>query len=330
MSIRAKLFARTAVKSVRRSLRANTPVWIAYGLLVLLFIVTTIVSPAFAAIGPVGTLAAQASFLGIVALGQTFVIISGGVDLSVSAVISAAAVLSSSVSHGHNSSLVWVVPLCFAVGLVVGTVNGIGVAIGVSPIIMTLGTQGVVYGSLLLYTKGQAGYAPPQDLIWLGTHKWGPVPVVVVLWIVLGVVGGFALRRTIYGRHLYAIGTEPTVANFSGVNLPLVRVVSYVISALCAVVAGLAVGGYVAQTYLTIGDTFLFTSVAAVVVGGASILGGSGLYIGTVAGAAILTLLTNLLDILNLKAGALEMIYGGVILATVAVVTRRTASSVVR
>jgi ribose transport system permease protein len=311
-------------RHIARSVKTNSPVWIAYVLLVVLFIVTVLVSPEFAHLGPIGTLAAQASFLGIAALGQTFVIISGGVDLSISAVISAAAVLSATLSDGQNSALWWVVPLCFAIGLAVGLVNGTGVALGVSPIIMTLGTQGVVFGAILLYTQGQAGYAPPSNIIWLATHKWGPVPVSVALWAALGILGGFVLRRTIYGRQLYAIGTQQTVARFSGVNLPAVQIASYVISATCAVIAGLAIGGYANQTYLTIGDPYLFTSVAAVVVGGASILGGKGIYAGTVAGAAILTLLTNLLDILNLKQGALEMIYGAVILGTVAIATRRS------
>lgn len=315
---------------VKRSFKTNSPVWIAYGLLVVLFIATVVVSPGFAHVGPIGTLAAQASFLGIAALGQTFVIISGGVDLSISAVMSAAAVLSATLSDGQNGELWWVIPLCFAIGIVVGFINGIGVALGVSPIIMTLGTQGVVFGAVLLYTQGQAGYAPPSHIIWLATHRWGHVPVSVFLWIVLGVFGGFLLRRTIYGRQLYAIGTQPTVARFSGVNLPAIQITSYVISATCAVVSGLLIGGYANQTYLTIGDPYLFTSVAAVVVGGASILGGKGIYAGTVAGAAILTLLTNLLDILDLKQGALEMIYGAVILATVAIATRRSMWPVAR
>lgn len=312
--------------AIARSLRTLPSIWIAYGLAMALFMATAIISPGFAHLGPVGTLAAEASFLGIAGLGQTFVIIGGGVDLSISGMISAAAVLSASLSHGHNASLEWVVPFLLGLGLVVGLINGAGVAIGVSPIIMTLGTQGVIFGGLLLYTKGQAGYSPPNDLLWLGTHKWGPIPVVVVLWIVLGLIGGFVLRRTIYGRHLYSIGAEATVARFSGVNLPFIQIAAYVVSALCAVLSGLAVGGYVAQTYLNVGDPYLFTSVAAVVLGGASILGGSGLYLGTVAGAAILTLLTNLLDILNLQEGWLEMIYGGVILATVIVATRRSVT----
>ena len=310
---------------ITRSMRTHSPVWIAYALAFVLLIVTIIISPGFGHLGAVGTLAASAAFLGIAGLGQTFVIIGGGVDLSISAVISMAAVVSATMSHGHNSALVWVIPFCFLVGISVGIANGIGVALGVSPIVMTLGTQGVVYGALLLYTQGQAGYAPPSDLIWLATHKWGPVPVVVILWLALGAVGGFVLRRTIFGRDVYAIGTQQTVAQFSGVNLPAIQIGSYIISATCAVIAGLVIGGYAAETYLTIGDPYLFTSVAAVVVGGASILGGSGIYAGTVAGAAILTLLTNLLAILNMKQGALEVIYGAVILITVAVATRRSA-----
>jgi ribose transport system permease protein len=312
---------------VRATLARDASVWLGYVLLCVLAICTEVISPGFAGRDGFSLVATQATFLGIAALGQTFVIITGGVDLSVSSLISMAAVMVSALCHGHNDALIWVIPLVLAVGLIVGLINGTGVALGVSPIIMTLGTQGVVLGALLLYTKGTAGFAPPSAVTWIANHRWGPLPVAVVAWVLIGVPAAFLLRRTIYGRHVYAVGASATVAHFSGVNLPRVRIASYVISALAAVVAGVGVAGYVGQTYLTVGDPYLFTSVAAVVVGGASILGGSGRYAGTVAGALTLTLLINLLDILNLTQGIIDIIYGAVILVAVAFATRRSEST---
>ncbi len=311
----------------RAAVSRHRSIGIAYVLLCVLFITTTAISPSFASVSELATLATQASFIGLVALGQTFVIIGGGVDLSVSAVISGAAVMVSALAHGSDASLGWIIPLLFAFAICIGLVNGAGVALGVSPIIMTLGMQGVVGGALLVYTRGTAGAAPPHAVAWLATHRWGPVPVDVIVWAALGTAAGFVLRKTIYGRHLYAIGSGATVARFSGVNVVGVQIVSYVISAVAAAAAGILLAGYIGQTYLTLGDPFLFSSVAAVVIGGASILGGSGLYAGTVAGALILTVLISLLDILNLKEGVLEMIYGAVILVTVGLSTARSRTS---
>jgi len=318
MSVEWRVRARGAV-SRRRS------ILIAYGVLCLLLIAAVAVSPSFASSDEAATVATQASFIALVGIGQTFVIIGGGIDLSVSAVISSSAVLLSSAAHGSNAALAWVLPLILALAICVGLINGIGVAAGVSPIIMTLGVEGVVAGVLLLYTKGTApSAAPPSDIVWLSTHRWGPLPVDVVLWAVLGLLAGFVLTKTVFGRRLYATGSSGTVAEFSGVTVTAVRVGSYVVSAVCAAIAGVVISGYVGTAYLTLGDTFLFSSITAVVIGGASILGGSGRYAGTVAGALTLTVLASLLTILNLTEGYLEIIYGAVILCAVGVAMNRS------
>ena len=132
-----------------------------------------------------------------------------------------------------------------------------------------------------------------------------------------------ALARTPFGRKLYAVGTNATVARLSGVRAGRVTISAYVISALCSAVAGILLVGYVGQAYLGMGDSYLFTSVAAVIIGGASILGGSGNYFGTIAGALILTVLTSLLPILNLNPAALQVVYGAVILVTVIIASVR-------
>ena len=125
------------------------------------------------------------------------------------------------------------------------------------------------------------------------------------------------LSKTAFGRQLYAVGTSATVAEFSGVPILRTTVLAYMLSGFTAALAGMLLTGYTAQAYLGMGDPYLFTSIAAVAIGGASILGGSGHYIGTIAGAFVLTILTGLLPALNLSTGALLIVYGAVILITV-------------
>jgi ribose transport system permease protein len=142
-----------------------------------------------------------------------------------------------------------------------------------------------------------------------------------VIWIGLALVATLVLTWTAFGRHLYALGTNRTVAQFSGIAITRVTVITYMVSGVAAAFAGILLTGYVGQAYLGMGDPFLFSSVAAVAIGGASILGGSGHYLGAVAGALILTVLAGLLPILNLNPAALQVIYGVVILVTVALAT---------
>jgi ribose transport system permease protein len=188
---------------------------------------------------------------------------------------------------------------------------------------MTLGVNGVLEGGLLLITNGSQSPNAPHTIVHLATGTVLGVPIAVIIWVAIALLAWLALSRTPFGRKLYAVGTNPTVARLSGVSAGRVTVYSYVISALCSAVAGILLVGYVGQAYLGMGDAYLFTSVAAVIIGGASILGGSGHYMGTVAGALILTVLTSLLPILNLNPAALQVVYGAVILVTVAIASVR-------
>jgi ribose transport system permease protein len=307
---------------MKQALRRHQPIAVAYVLALVLFAFAAIVSPGFASSNNIGTLLIQASFIAIVAIGQTFVIISGGIDLSVPAVLTGSAVLLMRLGDGQDSNLVWVLPLLLVLAVAIGLLNGLGVAVlGVSPIIMTLGLQGIVQGALLIYTQGEASGGLPPAIEWLATERLGPIPVEALLWLALGLAAAFLLSRTTYGRRLYAIGTSSTVAELSGVDVRRTTIVAYVISAVTAVVAGVLIAGYVGQSYLSLGDAYLFSSIAAVAIGGASILGGSGHYAGTVAGALTLTILAALLPILHLEPAVLEIVYGLVILVTVGLAT---------
>lgn len=314
-----------------RGVLGNRNILLAYAGALALFGITSAFSTGFASGNHIRILLIQASFIGIVALGQSFVILGGGIDLSIPWTLNGAAILVTLVANGQNGPLWWAIPLVLAMGAAVGLLNGLGVALlGVSPIIMTLGMNVILSGALLLYTNGAPTAEAPPAIQSLATGRVGPIPVNTLLWAGLALIATIVLTWTALGRHLYALGTNRTVAQFSGIAISRVTVITYVVSGLAAALAGIVLTGYTGQAYLGMGDPYLFSSVAAVAIGGASILGGTGHYLGTVAGALILTVLAGLLPILNLNPAALQIIYGLVILVTVAAATLPSRQAVAR
>jgi ribose transport system permease protein len=302
----------------------NRSIGLAYLLALVMFLVVTAYTPGFASPNHVRVLLIEASFIGFVGVGQTFVILGGGVDLSIPWTLNAVALLVTVFANGHNSALFWAIPLVLGLAAVVGLINGIGVAVfNVSPIIMTLGMNVIVEGALLIYMGNNQPQNSPSFVTDLAIRRWGPIPYDTLLWLAITALAVVVLTWTTYGRRLYAVGTSQTVSQFSGINVMPVVIATYVISAVCAGVAGIIMAGYYNQAYLGMGDPYLFASVAAVAIGGAPITGGSGHYLGTVAGALILTLLAGLLPILNLAQGWLNIIYGLAILFTVGLATVR-------
>jgi ribose transport system permease protein len=303
---------------MKAMLARNRAILLAYLGMVVLLLLTSLFSPGFLALGHLRSIAVLAAFVGIVAVGQTFVIIGGGIDLSLPWVLNCAAVLATLLSGGQDAPLIWVIPLLLAAGALIGTINGLGVALfGVPPIIMTLAVNVILQGGILVYTGGAPPGMAPKAIQFLAVGRIASIPVVLFVWAGLATVATLLLSKTAFGRYLYALGTSASVAEFSGVPTLLTSVAAYTISGFTAALAGILLTGYTGQAYLGMGDPFLFTSIAAVAIGGASILGGSGHYVGTIAGAFVLTILTGLLPALNLSNGALLIVYGLVILITV-------------
>jgi len=298
----------------------HRPILLAYLGMLLLLAVTAVFSPGFLSESNLRSTLILAAFVGIVGLGQTMVIIGGGIDLSIPWVLNSAAILMALLCAGQDLPLVWVVPLVLAAGAGIGFLNGVGVAIfGVPPIVMTLATNVILQGLILVYTGGSPSPSAPAVIKFLAVGRIGPIPVIALIWLALAVLATILLSRTAFGRHLYALGTSATVAEFSGVPTRRTTILTYMMSGLTAAFAGILLPGYSGQAYLGMGDPYLFTSIAAVAIGGASILGGSGNYLGTIAGAMVLTILTGLLPALNLSSGALLVVYGIVILLTVSI-----------
>jgi ribose transport system permease protein len=309
------------------NIRRHRAILLAYLGMIILLLLTSVVAPGFLSPTHLRSTVVLAAFIGIVALGQTFVIIGGGIDLSVPWVLNSAAVLMTLLAASQNAPLIWIVPMLLAAGALVGMINGLGVAIfGVPPIIMTLAVNVILQGGILVYTGGAPTSTAPQAVQFLAVGRIGGFPVVLILWIALAAFATILLSKTAFGRHLYAVGTSATVAEFSGVPTLRTTVLAYTLSGFTAALAGMLLTGYTAQAYLGMGDPYLFTSIAAVAIGGASILGGTGHYIGTIAGALVLTILTGLLPALNLSSGALLIVYGVVILVTVSLASEAISS----
>jgi len=302
----------------------SRPVLVAYGVALAIFFVATLLAPNFDSINNISNLLLLTSLAGLAALGQTFVVLGGGLDLSIPWVMTSSAIVISRVADGNDSVLVWAVPLVLLMSAVAGLINGIGVTkLGVSPIVMTLGLSGVIQGAVLLYTQGQGSPAAPRAIVALARNGIGPFTYVTIIWLGLAAIATVVLARAAYGRRLYATGANPVVARLSGIRTPLVVVSTYVISALTASLAGMLLLAYTATPFLSMGNPYLFTSIAAVAVGGTSILGGQGSYVGTVAGALVITLLGAVLPILGFTQAALPIIYGVVILVAVAAASGR-------
>lgn len=286
---------------------------------IILFAVGQLVHPGFAGINSIESVLIVASFVGFVAAGQTFVVLIGGIDLSVPWVLNGAAILLVTTSLGQNHLALYSILLTLGMGLGVGLVNGLGVALlAVPPVVMTLGMNGVMQGLALGLSEGMtcptcASYAPPfvQSLVH-GTLLG--IPTDLLFWLAVTLLVTFVLSYTTFGRRTYAVGNNPMASYLAGINVRMVTVVLYMLSGMFAALAGIILVGFGGQASLGMGDPYLFQSIAAVVIGGVYILGGRGSYLGTAAGAASLVTLVTVLMTVNMPEYGRSIIYGVVIL----------------
>ena len=291
----------------------------AYVAAILLFVVGDIVHPGFARLGSVTAILTIASFVGLVAAGQTFVVLIGGIDLSVPWVLNGAAILLVRSSLGQDGRALYALLLTLGMGAAAGLVNGIVIAfLGVPAVVMTLAMDGIMEGLTLGLSGGMtcqacASYAPPvvQDAV--HGSLFG-IPAAVLLWIVVIAIVSFILSFTTFGRKTYAIGNNPLASYLAAVNVRLVTALLYVLSGLFAALAGILLVGFGGQASLGMGTPYLFQSIAAVVIGGVYMLGGRGHYLGVAAGAVTLVALVSVLLAMNMPDYGRNIIYGIVIL----------------
>lgn len=263
--------------------------------------------------------------LAIMGAGQTMVMLTGGIDLSVASVATGAAyLLATNATAGDAPAIA----AGLALGVIVGVVNGIGVALlGVQPLVMTLGTGLMTSGVMIVYSQNMMASSPhvPSIIQTIGSGKvLELVPVDLFLWIVVGAAVLFLLGRTGLGRLVYAVGDNREACHLAGVRVWRVLFADYLICAILASVAGLVLVGGTNAADLSLADSLLLPSVACVVIGGTSIFGGRGGYGGTIVGALILTVLTGLLTLLDVSEPVKQILFGAVILTLAAAYARLT------
>jgi ribose transport system permease protein len=287
---------------------------------VLLFALGALVRPGFARPDSIAAVLVVASFVGMVAAGQMFVILIGGIDLSVPWVLNAAAILLATSSLGEDGRAAYGLLLTLGMGLGVGALSGAGIALfGVPPVVMTLAMNGIMQGLTLGLSGGMtcgacASYAPPVVRAAVGGMLLG-VPAALWLWLAVAMAVSAVLSLTAFGRRTYAIGTNARASYLAGINVRAVTVALYALSGLFSAVAGIMLVGYGGQAALGMGEPYLFQSIAAVVIGGVAVLGGRGHYAGVAAGTVSLVTLVSVLMALNMPEYGRSIIYGVIILA---------------
>lgn len=306
--------------NIKAIIKKNQGVVFCYLIALVLFAGFSVYMPGFARLSHIRTVFLESALIGIVALGQTLVVITGGIDLSVAWMMTIGAYMVSNLVNSSNANLVWGIPLMLVVTFGLGAINGFCIScLRVPAIVMTLGMNIILQGALVALTQGSPGQSAPPLLLTLGQKKLLGIPYLVIIWIIMTVVVMLALFKMKYGRKLFAIGNNATVAKYSGIRVDNTIILSYAISGMTAGIAGALLAGKVGSCYLAMGDTYQFQSIAAVAIGGTSMLGGKGNYLGTVAGSLTITILLGILVALNLPFGVQTMAYGLIVLISVIV-----------
>lgn len=258
-----------------------------------------------------------AAFLGLLATGATIVILLGHIDLSVPWVLTGAAILSTALVGSGNPVLsTLAVPAALAFGALIGVVNGLGVAIlRIPSMVWTLAVNSMLLGLAVLNTGGfnPKGEASPLMIAMASGDILG-LPISFLIWIALSIALAYFLTRTPFGRYLRSIGFNEKATFLSGVSTPSVVFAAFALAGMCSALGGVMLAGYANQAYQSMGDPFLLPTIAAVVIGGTSILGGRGGLFGTIGGALFITLLTSLLSVMQIEDAWRNIIFGVIIL----------------
>jgi ribose transport system permease protein len=297
----------------------RNPLAIAALAIALLLVAGELLSPGFVSQRQIITLLKVAALLGVVAAGQNLVVLGGreGIDLSVGGVISFTAFLAGNIMQQHDAMLAQAVALVLAAAFAIGLVTGLGVTLlRIPPLVMTLGMLGVVQGGLVLLTRGvPSGRATPTLSRMVSEPLLLGLPGILFIWILIGAALTLVLRRTTFGFNVYAIGANEAAAALAGVPVRRTRALLYALSGLFAGAAGILLLGYTEYVFVGAGDQYMLPSVIAVVIGGTSLAGGSGGYVGTMAGAIVLVLLQSILTTLNIPPFGRQIVFGVTLLA---------------
>lgn len=273
--------------------------------------------PEFRSLGNVINVLNQSAALGILAVGQTFVIIAGLLDLSVGMLIGLIVVLTSDLMDGQSSATIPAVLVALALGCAVGALNGfLNNRLRIHPLILTFGMLSVLQGVIFVYTDRSVGRVSPE-FSWMANGTVAGVPFSAVLLALVTCFAYLLLNRTRFGQHVFAVGGNEDNARRAGIDTARIKLSTFVISGFSAGLAGILVAGRLGTGYPNAGAGFELDAIVAVVLGGTSLAGGRGTVFGTVAAVFILGLASNILNLLEISSFVQMLVKGLIVIVAI-------------
>ncbi|MDU5883065.1 MAG: ribose ABC transporter permease [Clostridium perfringens] len=285
--------------------------------LVLLCIVITIVTPNFLSVSNITNVFTQVSVNAIIAIGMTFVILTGGIDLSVGSTLAISGAVGASIVKSTGNVFLAII-VAAVIGIAVGLINGLLVSKGkLQAFIVTLATMTIFRGATLVFTDGTPISKLPKAFVKIGNGKLGFMPIPVIITIIIAIIAVYALSQTRFGRYLYALGGNEDASRLSGINTDKIKTLVYVVSGFASAIAGVIITSRIGSASPNAGTGFELDAIAAVVIGGTSLAGGEGTITGTLIGALIIGVLNNGLNLMNVSPFYQSIVKGLVILIAV-------------
>lgn len=279
-----------------------------------LFVVSGILEPNYFSPRHVMSILVLACFLGVICIGQTLVILTAGADLSVAYTITFTACVFAETTKVTGNGLLGFAA-AVGVGVLIGIVKGAGVAyLQIPAMVMTLAVNSILMSSTFLYTQGSMKGSSTKFLTSIAKDSVLGIRYCVLVWVAAGILTILLLGKTAFGRRIYAVGSNLRVSKLSGVNTGWTLIAVYVIATLMMTLAGMMLVGHLGYPNYTMGNSYQLVSIAAVVIGGTSIMGGHGSYLGTMGGVVIIYLVQSILTILDIAEAGREIVNGLIIL----------------
>nr|WP_235815113.1 ABC transporter permease [Neobacillus vireti] len=296
-------------------------------ILLAMIIVMSFMSDTFLRTQNILNIVRQISFIGIVAMGVTIVIITTGIDLSSGSVIALTSVLVASVAH-PGDSLIGALALGAGIGIACGAVNGIITAKGkIPPFIATLGMMTAARGLALLFSDGRPIPNLSESFMFLGKGVVAGIPVPIIVFILIGIISHILLSKTKFGKYTYAIGGNEHAAKICGINVDRYLIFIYMYAGLLSAIAGMMLTARISVGQPSMGVSFELDAIAAAVIGGTSLSGGVGTIPGTIIGALIIGVLNNSLDLLGVSSYWQQILKGAIIVSAVLIDSRKNKKS---
>ncbi len=287
-------------------------------ILVVICVVLTIVRPTFLSYKNIFNLLRSMSITGFIAIGMTFVIITGGIDLSVGSVVGFSSVMCGILMKEMGWAVLPALLANLFLCLLVGLLNGVLIHFGKLPeFIATLGTMQMLRGLAMLVTNGRLISGLPASFTDFAQMKILGLPSLCVVWLLVILLAAYLLKYSTYGRNIYAIGSNKEASRLSGIKLGTTICTTYMFNALCACIAGILLTARVTSAQPSAGEGYEMQAIAAAVIGGASLSGAEGSVVGTVIGAVIMAVLTNGGNLLGINSFIIDIVIGGLIVIAV-------------